>query len=61
MAKNDDKLGVGGWIFTGILGVGALVAIPVFGAVWLVSKGLEKLGVDMSSGEFDPWVDDNMR
>lgn len=62
MNKDDEKLGVGGTIFAGFLIVSAVVAAPVIGAAWLVSKGLEALGIDLGSGgEFDPYLDDNMR
>ena len=62
MSDNNEKLGVGGTLFAAFLVVSVVVAAPVIGAAWLVSKGLEAVGIDLGSGgEFDPYLDDNMR
>lgn len=46
MEEKKDKLGFGGWLFAGFVGISVVLASPVIGLAWLGTKGLEALGVD---------------
>lgn len=56
MEEKKDKLGVGGWLFAGFLGISVIVAAPIIGVAWLGTKALEALGVDNTPrDDVDPY------